>query len=99
MRDDPTLIPYLRSQTVESWDESCYIDNDGDLVFRGEIWTLKGNVLTIIEADLDRFVGTVEINGDELTYNYKYEAWRTTSYGEGVFLYEVGPYTTTFKRL
>ena len=33
----------------------------------GDKWFLKGNILSIMESDLDRWVGTVSINGNEMT--------------------------------
>lgn len=38
-------------------------------------WLLSGNNLTVMESDLDRWVGTVTIKGNEMTFTYKYQDW------------------------
>ena len=41
----------------------------------GDKWFLKGNNLTIMQSDLDRWIGTVSVNGNEMTFIYKYQNW------------------------
>ena len=41
----------------------------------GDKWYLKENNLTIMESDLDRWIGTVSVNGNEITFIYKYQNW------------------------
>lgn len=58
-----------------------------------ETYTLKGNILTIIESDLDRYVGTIEVKDNVMTYNYTYQDYRS-----GKMASESGPYVSTFKK-
>ena len=43
-----------------------------------------------MESDLDRYVGTISVNGNEMTYSYKYEDWNGSKY------VEFGPYVSKF---
>lgn len=38
-------------------------------------YTVNGNRLTIMESDLDRWVGTIIIEGDVMTFSYTYQNW------------------------
>ena len=38
-------------------------------------WLLNGNNLTVMESDLDRWVGTVTVKGNEMIFTYKYQDW------------------------
>ena len=59
--------------TVNKWNEEI-IWYHGDQEFE-PLYTLKGNVLTIFDCDMDRFVGNIKINGSEMTYTYRYQVW------------------------
>lgn len=39
----------------------------------------KGSSLTIYELDWDRWVGSFNIDGDELTFTYKYQDWNSST--------------------
>lgn len=60
-----------------------------------EVYNLSGNNLTIMECDLDRFVGTISINGNEMTYTYKYQNWQ---YSTGLITSESKVYTSRFRK-
>lgn len=49
------------------------------------IYQVSGNTLSIIECDLDRYVGTFSVSGDELVFTYKYQNWK---YETGVMVDE-----------
>ncbi|MCM1290420.1 MAG: lipocalin family protein [Bacteroides sp.] len=53
-------------------------NGDGDEDYK---WNLKGNTLSIMEEDEqdDHYVGSISINGNEMTYTYKYRNWRGSS--------------------
>lgn len=61
----------LNEYTVSKWDSM--IDTYDDEF--EPIYQLEGNKLTIMECDLDRYVGTITQDGDELTFTYKYQDW------------------------
>lgn len=42
-------------------------------------WSLKEDNLTIMESDLDRWIGKIKINGNEMTFTYKYQNWNYDS--------------------
>ena len=55
---------YKENPTKQDWNSE-----DGDK------WFLKGNILTIMESDFDRWVGPVSLNGNAMTFIYKYQNW------------------------
>ena len=55
---------YINNPTESDWDSE-----------EGDKWLLSGNNLTVMEGDLDRWVGTVTIKGNEMTFTYKYQDW------------------------
>lgn len=63
----------LKELTVSKWDSEVEgVDEYQDF---GWTYNLNGKSLTIEECDLDRYVGSISINGDELTYTYTYQNW------------------------
>ena len=56
----------LKNYNISDWD-----DDEGYL--------LDGNKLTIFESDWDRWIGTISISGDIMTYSFKYQDWNWTS--------------------
>ncbi len=67
---------------------------DGDEEYK---WELKGNSLYLMEEEDvndDHYVGTIAINGNEMTYTYKYRNWRSD-----LFTWEdTKTFTSKFKR-
>ncbi len=55
---------YKNNPTESDWDSE-----------EGDKWFLSGNNLTIMESDLDRWVGTVTVKGNEMIFTYKYQNW------------------------
>lgn len=41
----------------------------------GDRWLLNDHNFTVMESDLDRWIGTVTIKGNEMTFTYKYQDW------------------------
>lgn len=78
------FIEYWGGSAIFGYTEANW-DSEED-----ETWTLKGDNLTIMESDLDRYVGTISVNGNEMTYSYKYEDWNGSKY------VEFGPYVSKF---
>lgn len=63
----------------------------------GETYVLKGENLTIMEDDLDRWIGTITVNGDEMVFSHIYQNW---NYDLGAMVEEdPGKYVTKFRRL
>lgn len=60
------------------------------------IYTLIGNRLCIYESDLDRWVGTISIEGDIMIFNYEYENWNADSV---TLTDKRGPYVAEFRRV
>lgn len=59
-------------------------------------WILKGNELTVMECDLDRWIGIITVNGNEMTFTYKYQNWH---YDSGTMTEESKEtYVSTFKK-
>lgn len=86
--------PSITDPTEEQWNEEVDVISGDEWEF-DEVYTLDGNNLTIIEDDLDRYVGTVSVEGSVMTFTYKYQIW---SYDTGLMLGEIGPYTAKFQR-
>lgn len=63
----------LSQYTEAKWDDMVSWD-EGSQEFE-EVYTLTGNKLTVMECDLDRYVGTISIKGNEMIYTYKYQNW------------------------
>lgn len=61
----------------------------------GTAYTVNGNVLTIMESDLDRWVGTIIIEGDVMTFSYTYENW---NFDRKTITEKFGPFTATFQK-
>ena len=61
------------SGTINDPTESDWDSEDGCK------WQLNGNNLTIMESDLDRWLGTVNIKDGEMTFTYKYQNWNYDS--------------------
>lgn len=80
-----------RWETVEDPTENQWGDEDGE----GDKWYLEGNNLTIMESDLDRYVGTIVVNSNEMTFTYKYQNW---NYDSGTMTSESETYVSTFKK-
>lgn len=74
-------------ETVADPTEKQWVDEEGDR------WDLKGNNLTVREPDLDRYVGTITVNGNEMTFTYKYQNW---NYDSGTMTSESGTYVSKF---
>ncbi len=70
--------------TEEEW-------NDTD----GYTYYLDGNKFTIIECDLDRWTGTITVEGDIMTFNYTYQDW---IYGPNEIVSESKPYVSKLQR-
>ena len=58
-------------------------------------YTVNGNVLSIMESDLDRWVGTIVIEGDVMTFSYTYQNWNAD---RKTMTEEFGPFTATFQK-
>ena len=58
-------------------------------------YTVNGNVLTIMESDLDRWVGTIIIEGDVMTFSYTYQNWNAD---RKTMTEKFGPFTATFQK-
>ena len=69
---------YKSNPTELDWNKNVYTYSDGEQEF-DKIYILKGNSLTIVECDLDRLVGTISIDGNIMTYTYKYQNWNYDS--------------------
>lgn len=80
-----------RWETVTNPTENQWGDEDGE----GDKWYLKGNVLTVVESDLDRYVGTINVNGNEMTFTYKYQNW---NYDSGTMTSESETYVSKFRK-
>lgn len=70
------------------YDGYAYVEGVGDVADpsesqwdkeEGDTWKLSGNQLTVMESDLDRYIGTIAVNGNELTFTYKYQNWNYDS--------------------
>ena len=61
----------------------------------GTAYTVNGNVLTIMESDLDRWVGTIIIEGDVMTFSYTYQNWNAD---RKTMTEKFGPFTATFQK-
>lgn len=57
----------LSQINVAQWDKELSYYDDGDAEF-DRVYIVQGNTLAILEHDLDSYVGTFEINGDEMTW-------------------------------
>lgn len=57
----------LKNYTVSDWDDEY------------EGYILEGNKLTVFESDWDRWIGTISISGNIMTYSFKYQDWNWTS--------------------
>lgn len=56
-------INVLKNYTVSNWEGF------------GDGYILKGNNLTLFEGDWDRWIGTISINGDVMTFKFIYQDW------------------------
>lgn len=61
---------YVSSPQESDWTSAC------------EHYYWSGDSLTLVASDFDRWIGTFTINGDEATYNYRYENWRSLGNGQ-----------------
>ena len=89
---------YTPDPTEAEWDIDYYYNDEG-LLYAEEhdpTYIFRGDSLTIMECDLDRWTGTVTIAGDIMTFNYKYQNW---VYGPNVMISESRPYVAKFKRV
>lgn len=80
-----------RWEKVADPTESQWGDEDGE----GDTWSLKGNTLTIMEADLDRYVGIIEVSNNEMIFTYKYQNW---NYDTGTLTSESDTYISKFRK-
>lgn len=83
----------VNDYTISAWDNAVEW-YEGDQEFE-PVYTLKGKNLTIMECDLDRYVGTIAINGNEMTFTYKYQNW---NYDSGTMTSESKTYVSTFRK-
>ena len=74
---------YTFDPTEKEWDDGGYT------------YHLDGNKLTIIEYDLDRWTGTITVEGDIMTFNYTYQNW---IYGPNEIVSESKPYVSKLQR-
>lgn len=65
--------------TEADWNKNVIVYGPGDQEY-SEIYTLNGSSLSIFECDLDRLVGSISIDGDIMTYTYKYQNWNSSSH-------------------
>lgn len=85
--------------TESDWDDGI-VDpfGDGNYSF-DELYTLGGNKLSIFECDYDRYLGTISIEGNIMTFTYMYQNWRYIDNTHQVLEEESGPYTVKFKKI
>lgn len=75
--------------------EEDNVDDDGWYGYR---WSLEGKTLYLMEEDKndDHSVGTISINGNEMTYKYVYKNWHGSDrYWED----DEGPFVAKFKKV
>ena len=82
--------------TESQWNKE--IIKDGDTFEFPELYTLKGNTLTLMECDYDRWIGTISIENDIMTYTYKYQNWRVIDSDKQIMEEEKGPFTVKFQK-
>lgn len=85
---------YISNPTEYDWNHNVYIE-DGDYSFGDWVYILDGTSLTVLQCDLDRYVGTISLDGEIMTYTYKYQNW-----GAGTQLMgsEYGPFVAKFQK-
>jgi len=91
--------PMNPNPTESDWDDGI-VDpfGDGNYSF-DELYTLSGNKLSIFECDYDRYLGTISIEGNIMTFTYMYQNWRCIDNTHQVLEEESGPYTVKFKKI
>ena len=83
--------------TESDWD-SHIIKVQGSYNF-DDLYILSGNKLSIFECDYDRYLGTISIEGNIMTFTYMYQNWRCIDNTHQVLEEESGPYTVKFKKI
>lgn len=76
LKDNKCFIAYRSGEgfdTVNGEKENP-TESDWDSEY-GYKWLLSGNDFTVIESDLDRWVGTVTVEGNTMTFVYKFQRW------------------------
>lgn len=93
--------------TDPEWDfvsgKKCFLANSPDYLTDrtedqwsgGYRYTINSNTLVVMESDADRYVGTIVIDGDILTYTCMYQDW---VFDDRYMDEETGPYTVKFQR-
>ena len=85
---------YISNPTEYDWNHNVYIE-DGDYSFGDWVYILDGTSLTVLQCDLDRYVGTISLDGEIMTYTYKYQNWGT---GTQLMGSEYGPFVAKFQK-
>lgn len=81
--------------TETQWDESA---RSYDYYEFPPLYTLSNNSLKIFECDYDRWIGTIAIEGDIMTYTYKYQDWIYLATDNQELVEETGPFVSIFQK-
>lgn len=87
----------INDPTELDWNKTIYQYGENNTEF-GELYTLDGNTLTVMESDYDRWIGTISIENGIMTYTYKYQNWRVLDSAHQEMTDEEGPYTVKFQK-
>lgn len=91
----PHYSNYNSALTETDWDNYIHYDWDSDWQSHREVYSLNGSSLSIIESDLDRWIGSISIDGDIMTFTYKYQNW---NYDLRDITYESKTYVSKFQK-
>lgn len=80
--------------TELDWNKNVIDYGPGDQEY-SEIYRLNGSSLSIFECDLDRLVGSISIDGDIMTYTYKFQNWNSSSQ---LLTYESETFVSKFQK-
>lgn len=81
--------------TEAQWDEFVRYYGDGEFF---ELYTLSNNSLSIFECDYDRWIGTITMEGDIMTFTFMYQDWIWYATDRQEFVKETGPYVSVFQK-